>query len=232
MWGYRGFYLRCKSFFAVQASATHSWGWVRYLAKLISYLLHPLFMPLIFFGWLTLRFGWQFPDMSADMWVRRWLVVGVNTLLFPGIIVLLMWRLGFVQNIFLRTQKERIIPYISTMFFYWWIYYLSRNFTDQPEALKAFYLGSFICISAALICNSFFKISMHALGMGGLAAAMVLTSASYATYLGADLLVVLLLAGLTGSARLALGHHHSAEIYMGYFVAIASQCAGFWWVLG
>jgi hypothetical protein len=58
------------------------------------------------------------------------------TAFFPAFAVFLLWRLKLSDSIFLRTQKERIIPYVITMFFYWWMYYLSRNFTDQPIALQ------------------------------------------------------------------------------------------------
>ena len=61
---------------------------------------------------------------------------------FPAFAVFLFARLKLSDSIFLRTQKERIIPYVITMFFYWWMYYLSRNFLDQPIVLKYFY---FIC---------------------------------------------------------------------------------------
>ncbi|MFX9915856.1 hypothetical protein ABTP64_18780, partial [Acinetobacter baumannii] len=79
---------------------------------------------------------------------------------FPAFSVFLLYQLKFIENIYLRSQKERIAPYIITMIFYWWMWYLSRNFTDQPEVLRFFFLGIFLSTVVGLIANNFFKISM------------------------------------------------------------------------
>ncbi|HAI83262.1 MAG TPA: hypothetical protein DCL43_06305 [Chitinophagaceae bacterium] len=205
--------------------------WWRFPAKLISYLLHPLFMPILFMGWLSLRFSYEFSGMDEIDMLKRLVVVFVNTVFFPAFVVFLLWRLGFSDNILLRTQKERIIPYIATMFFYWWVYYLSRNFTDQPLVAKAFFLGSFICISLGLIANSFFKISMHGMGVSGLFTAMLITCFVYEINFGLDLTIALLALGITASARLLLGEHSNAQIYLAVAVGVISQVIGFLYVL-
>ncbi|MFM9735923.1 hypothetical protein, partial [Streptomyces niveiscabiei] len=61
------------------------------------------------------------------------------------------------------------------MFFYWWMYYLSKNFTDQPVVLKFFFMGIFITTVFGLILNNYYKISMHAMGAGGLVTAIILS---------------------------------------------------------
>ncbi|TAH12714.1 MAG: hypothetical protein EAZ12_02230 [Sphingobacteriia bacterium] len=194
-----------------------------FLAKVISYIVHPIFIPTYFFVYLM----WQFPYGFAGIteWQLKMRLFGVFwlTAFFPSFAVFLLWRLKFSDSIFLRTQKERIVPYIITMFFYWWMYYLSRNFTDQPEVLKFFFMGIFIATVAGLILNNYFKISMHAMGVGGLAAAVVLTSFFYETANGLPISIALVITGLVCTARIVVSDHSLKEIYTGLFVGIACQ---------
>ncbi len=61
--------------------------------------------------------------------------VTVASVLFPMLVVLLSKALGFVQNITLTGQKDRIIPYVASIIFYFWAFYtfkregLPRRFT-------------------------------------------------------------------------------------------------------
>lgn len=198
-----------------------------FLAKIVSYIVHPIFIPTYFFVYLM----WQFPYSFAGItdWQLKMRLFGVFwlTAFFPSFAVFLLWRLKFSDSIFLRTQKERIVPYIITMFFYWWMYYLSRNFTDQPEVLKFFFMGIFIATVAGLILNNYFKISMHAMGVGGFAAAFVFTSFFYETANGLPISIALVITGLVCTARMIVSDHSMKEIYIGLLVGITCQCIAY-----
>jgi len=197
-------------------------------AKIVSYILHPLFIPTYIFLWLTWRFLINFDDISATGLTFKTISVFLNASFFPAFAVFLLWRLKFIESIFLRTQKDRIIPYIITMIFYWWLWYLSRNFSDQPDALKYFYFGIFLNTVFGLVINNFIKISMHAMGVGTLATFVILTCFHYQTFLGVDITVAILLAGIICTARMLLNHHSSADIYVGLFIGIIGQLLGVW----
>ena len=201
---------------------------LRFFAKFISYILHPLFVPTYIFLWLSLRFPVNFDDITARGLTFKTISVFLNASFFPAFAVFLLWRLKFIESIFLRTQKERIVPYIITMIFYWWLWYLSRNFTDQPDILKAFYFGIFLNTVFGLVINNFIKISMHAMGAGTMVAVIILSCIRYQTFLGADIMIVTLLAGLICSARLLLNQHSVSEIYVGLFVGVICQLTGVW----
>ncbi len=135
--------------------------WLSIPAKIISYVFHPLFIPTYIFLFLVLQFPFEFTNITD--WKLKMKIFGVfwMTAFFPAFAVFLMWRLKMSESIFLRTQKERIIPYFITMFFYWWMYYLSKNMTDQPEVLKFFYFGIFWTTIIGVMINNFIKISLH-----------------------------------------------------------------------
>lgn len=198
------------------------------LAKVISYIFHPLFLPTYIFFWVLLRFPFEFAGITPLALFARKITVFWMTAFFPAFSVFLLWRLKFINNIFLKTQKERIVPYIITMIFYWWMWYLSHNFTDQPIILKFFFFGIFLATVLGLVFNSFFKISMHAMGVGGALAFIIIASFYYQTYLGADIAIILLLAGLVCTGRLLLSHHNSFQVYAGLITGVVCQLIGYW----
>lgn len=198
------------------------------IAKVLSYIFHPLFFPTYIFVWMMFRFPYEFAGISKTELHLRTFGVFWLTAFFPAFSVFLLWRLKIIPNIFLRSQKERIIPYVITMFFYWWMWYLSRNFTDQPLALRFFYLGIFLTTIPGLILNNFVKISMHAMGVGGAITCMILTCCFYNTYLGLDIILAMLLGGLILSSRLILSEHTNAEMYLGVIVSVLCQMLAYW----
>lgn len=198
------------------------------LAKIISYIFHPLFIPTYIFIFLVKQFPYEFADISQ--WQLKLKVFSVfwMTAFFPAFAVFLMWRLKFNESIYLRTQKERIIPYFITMFFYWWMYYLSKNQTDQPVVLKFFYFGIFWSSIIGVIINNFIKISLHTIAAGSAVAAMILFSLFYHSNIGIPIVVTIILAGVIATARLLVSNHTLLEIYSGFGLGIICQIAGYW----
>ena len=47
--------------------------------------------------------------------------------LFPLVTVLLAKGLGFIDSVYLKTQRDRIIPYIACEIYYFWIAYVLRH---------------------------------------------------------------------------------------------------------
>lgn len=198
-------------------------SYFRIPAKIISYLLHPLLIPTYIFFWLVTRFPFQFAGITPQLLFFREFNVFWMTAFFPAFSVFLLWRLGLISNIYLRTQKERIVPYIITMIFYWWMWYLSRNFTDQPATLQYFYFGIFLTTVFGLIINSFSKISMHAMAVAGAFTFVIVSCFVNHIFLGFDICIITLITGLVCTARLLLNTHSNGEVYTGLFIGILCQ---------
>jgi len=200
-------------------------------AKLISYLFHPLFIPTYIFIFLIFQFPYEFAGITEYQLKLRLFSIFWLTAFFPAFAVFLLWRLKFSNSIFLRTQKERIVPYIITMFFYWWMYYLSRNFTDQPAVLKFFYMGIFMATVFGLVLNNYFKISLHAIGVGGAMTAIILFAMYYQMPLGVSMSVATLIAGIVCTSRFLVSDHTNKEIYTGLFAGIGCQLIAYYFVM-
>ncbi len=199
-------------------------------AKIISYIFHPLFIPTYVFLYLRREFRFEFAGITDWQLQMRVFSVFWMTAFFPAFAVFLLWRLKFSDSIFLRTQKERIIPYFITMFFYWWMYYLSRTFTDQPAVLKFFYFGIFASASIGVFFNNYFKISLHGIAMGGALAAIILFAFYYQTPSGLAISIACFLTGLVGTSRLLVSNHTSFEVFTGVMLGAACQLIGWWFV--
>jgi hypothetical protein len=196
---------------------------LRIVAQIVSYVFHPLFMPTFFMLYLIKVVPFEFVGITDWQLKLRVFSVFWLTAFFPAFAVFLLWRLKFSDSIYLRTQKERIIPYVISMFFYWWMYYLSRNFTDQPLALKFFYFGIFIASSIGLIVNNFMKVSLHAMGVSGLLMAVLLVSFYYPIHNFIWVALAILLAGVVISARMIVSDHTKQELIIGFAIGILTQ---------
>jgi len=201
------------------------------IAKLVSYILHPLFIPFYFFLFLVYQFPYEFTVSMAFELKLKLISTFIMTAFFPAFAVFLLWRLNFIHSIFLKTQKERIIPFFITMFFYWWMYYLGRTMKDQPQMLKVFYFGIFISTATGVIINNFIKISLHGIAMGSAMMAVILCSFFYHTPLTEAISIITVLTGIVCTARFIVSNHTNEEVYTGVFVGIICQILAYWFVL-
>src|SRR5215213_3672855 len=129
---------------------------VRTTAKVISYIFHPLFVP-VYMGWFFIKVLRLFT--ALDGWHQSLLLIQffVNYTLLPLVTVLIAKGVGFIDNIYLKTQRDRIIPYIAVMIFYFWVWYVFRN-QGFPKETILFSLAAFLSICFGAFVNSFFKV--------------------------------------------------------------------------
>lgn len=203
----------------------------RIFTGVFSYLFHPVFIPLYVSLFLVYIHPSAFTGFSDAAKKQTILIIILNLVFFPLISVLLLKAVGFIDSVFLRTQKDRIIPYIAAGIFYFWTYTVFRQQSQYPLLLTSFVLGIFIASSAALIANIYFKISMHAIAMGGWLGFFLIISHTQTMLMTWPVAAVLLLAGLVCSARLLSRNHNQAEIYAGLLVGALTQVAAAMFIL-
>ena len=202
---------------------------LRIAARGFSYLFHPLFVPVyvaLFFVYVLRLFP------AFDPYRQKLLIVQffVSYTLLPLATVLLLKGLGFIKSIQLKTQKERIIPYIATMIFYFWMWYVSKNL-GFPKASVMFSLATFLTICFGTFFNTYFKVSMHALSMGVVATLFLILSLRSGGNLGPWLSVALFVAGLVCTARLLNNDHRPFEVYAGLFLGAVAQLIAYAFVV-
>jgi hypothetical protein len=195
-------------------------------ASLLSVLLHPVFMPLACCCLLYYTLPESFAGIQAKV-LSGWLgMIIINTVMFPILLMLLLKGLGFIKSLYLRDVKERVIPLIGTMVFYFWPYLVAKN-VGAPEPVRILLLGNFWGIVVVFLITIFFKISMHTAGAGSLLGfVLVLCMLSGSLPLPA-LAVAFAAVTLIGWARYRLNAHSAKELWLGYAVGIVSQVGAY-----
>ena len=203
---------------------------IKIFGKIVSYIFHPLFIPAFVVAYLIYFHPYAYTALSEKQKTMKLISFSVITVFFPALTVFLLWRLKFADSIFLRTQKERIIPYVATITYFFWAWYVSNNQPENPPEIVFFLLGLFICASLALMANNYFKISMHGLGVGGAWAFIILVAWITNEPMGIPVSVATVIAGLVCTSRLLVSDHHPAEIYWGFFLGALCQFVA-WWIV-
>ena len=201
---------------------------IRAAAKIISYIFHPLFVP-VYIAWFLITvqpylFGSFTPTEKLITVLRFFIMYSF----FPLVTVLLAKGLGFLDSIFLKTQKERVIPYIACGIYYFWMCYVLRNQDQFSKEVVQLSMAIFIASSIGLIVNIYMKVSMHAISAGIMVAFMILLSTTQPGNHTIYLSIVFLITGLVCTSRLILSDHTPAEIYTGLLVGCLSQWLAVW----
>jgi len=199
---------------------------IRAFAQVISYLLHPLFITSYVMGFLIFLHPYAFTGFDQKVKVFRFLNIFLCNAFFPTFAVFLLWRLGFIKSMHLRTEKERIIPYIIAMIFYWWTWNVFKNLSDSPPISIHFLLGAFLALCGGWLCNIYFKVSMHGIAMGGALMFFILFSFHDAYASGLYLALATLATGLVATSRLITGDHNAFEVYSAIFIGMLGQWVG------
>ncbi|MEO8067377.1 MAG: hypothetical protein ABI599_06760 [Flavobacteriales bacterium] len=194
---------------------------MRTAARVLSILLHPLWMPLFIFllaFWLVPHLGYFMVPQA--IWFNH-IVIGVMTGVFPLIGAALMLRARRTNGLVMEDRKQRIAPLLSTLLYYCLTYWLLRKYPHHPAALSMF-LGCTVSLACVLIISLFWKISLHMAGIGGLIGALAALQIVFGSFSVLVLVPFIALAGLLGTARLVDSDHTPAQVYTGAVVGFVS----------
>ena len=166
------------------------------------------------------------------------LQVFITTFLLPGFAIFMMWRLKLIKTVEMRDKQDRTGPFIATGVFYLWTFRSALADSNIPTAFLIAILGATLGLFACFFVNIFFKISLHATGVGGFLVMVLITMwlYSYGSFtvnlpivgsseisINLVLMLSLLITGLVGTARLILHAHSPKEIYTGFAMGLLCQ---------
>lgn len=204
-------------------------GVTRVFATIFSYIFHPLFISTYVMAFLIFGHPMAYAAFDHKARVLRFLMILFYNVLFPLIAVFIMWRLDlFVKSMFLRTEKERIVPYLIAMIFYFWTWYLFKNFPDTPPAARHFVTGSFLALCGAFLCNIYYKISIHLVALGSALMFFFLFSFTDDYASGLFLSIAVLITGIVATSRLLVGAHTSFDVWSGFVIGMLAQLVGWY----
>lgn len=188
-------------------------------ARIISTVLHPLFMTV--YG-VSLLFVLT-DDTHIRMGTYFWFVLPVFILscLMPANGIFLLRRFNLIKDYTLSDKKERFGPLFITFV----SYVILLCFYSFRTYVPFWFIGTItiplVLLIIASVINIWWKISIHMMGIGGLIGCTL--SISYLIK-GANpywiFMILFVLAGCLGTARLVLKRHTPAQIYSGFCVGL------------
>ncbi|MFU8844031.1 MAG: hypothetical protein ACNA7V_09520 [Bacteroidales bacterium] len=197
------------------------------LAKFFSIVFQPLLIPtyslLILFN-LNNHIAFGIPVNARQMILG---MVFITTFLLPAIFLVFLYKRGIIKTLQMDSREERIFPMIITGIFYLTTYYIIRKFQLDSIYIRLF-LGSVVTVLGALIISLYWKISMHMMGIGGLAGALAGVAQSLNIDMTTWIIIALFCSGLTGFARLRLNAHTPGQVYAGFLSGFLILFFFFW----
>ncbi len=186
-------------------------------ANTISILFHPLLM-LTYGMLLALNFTYlEIYPFRMKMFVAFGTLL--STAVIPGLFILLMIRTGMATDAELSDRRERTIPYlIMITSVLLCIYYQFKM--HMPFWLLAVLMGVGVALLLALCINTFWKISAHGVGIGGLLGAVMGVARLHMSNPYWAFILLIVIAGVVGTSRIYLKKHTPSQVYAG-------TCLGF-----
>ncbi len=201
---------------------------IRWAASFISFIFHPIFIPLYVTGFIVFIHPYLFAGFSEWDKTKVLIQAFVNYTFFPLVTVLLLKGLKFIESVQLRSQRDRVFPYVACMIWYFWIWNVWRHLEDYPAAAVKFSLAIFVASIFGLLANIFMKISMHAIAIGVMITFMILLAIGQTISFSLYISIALLIAGLVCTSRFIVSDHTRKEVYGGLFAGILAQLISSW----
>ncbi|GJG68151.1 membrane protein [Prevotella lacticifex] len=121
----------------------------------------------------------------------------------------------------LINRERRMVPYVISILCYFLGFYL-LTLMNTPDFISVIFVVAIIIQVLCAAVNRWWKISIHSAGIGGVTGMVI----AFSFILSFDptwwLCMLLLIAGLVGTARMVLRQHSLAQIVCGYLIGLAS----------
>lgn len=188
---------------------------MNYIARGISYVLHPMLMPIymlffIFNG--DSIFALYTPGMTK---LYCYIVTLFALLLMPLVSLPIFRYCGLIKNFDLDDKQERVYPILTAVAFAFLGFWL-LGLVAYTNIVQQLFLVLIILLSAFSVITLRWKISMHMTAIGGICGFLFVLGLKYTGDIRGSFILMLLLAGILASSRLYLKKHNPLQIYLGF----------------
>lgn len=193
------------------------------VASIISYVLHPLLMSTYLFMILVLIAPHAILPIGFGLSGSIVLVslIFITTFIIPVLSLFILKMSGSISSFSLEKREERLTPMVYTGVMYAVTTYLFTTKVELGEMISVFLGISTLLILLTVLITTVWKISLHAIGIGGLVGFMIgLNQRSSFFHFELILPGLFILAALVLSARLKLNAHSPNQVYAGFVLGI------------
>ncbi|MGB3606897.1 MAG: hypothetical protein WA775_05935 [Psychroserpens sp.] len=193
---------------------------INQLLKSISYIFHPLLMPLlgvVFYFSKTPRF------IPESIMKAKVFSISILTILLPILLFYLLKTINKVDSFHLETVQERRIPLIINALIIILILIRVLPIDEIPE-LYFFFIGILIstvtCLALALVT---FKVSIHMIAAAGFFMFAIALAIHFKININGTIALMCIILGAIATSRLHLKAHTPIELLSGTFVGLLPQ---------
>lgn len=200
---------------------------MNFLLKSISYIFHPLLMPLagsIIYFITAPRF---IPENIIQAKVFGLIVV---TVLIPIVLYFFLRTIGVITSIHLEEAKQRKIPLLLQSLLLLLVIKMVIDVYNYPE-LYFFFLGILLSsLSAIFIVFFDIKASLHMIGSGAVTMFTIALSIHFEINLILLIAGMIIINGLVATSRLHYKAHSNLELTLGFLIGVIPQLTlvNFW----
>lgn len=193
---------------------------MRYFLRGISYVFHPLFIPM---GG-TLSYFLVTPRLSPlELQSGNILPIFILTIIIPIILFLILKNLRLISSIFAPELGERKYPLYFSMIIYLMILYkvIPLNYINE---LYYFFVGLLVAtFTTLLLVFTRIKASIHLMGMGSILIYLIGLSIHFEVNITFAIALFILMTGLVATSRLFMKAHSRVELLLGFLIGSCSQ---------
>ena len=190
-------------------------------ANIFSFLFHPLIM--ISLGLLILfNSGTSLAVVQPEVKRISMIVVVLFTCIFPIGLMLMLYLTKMIKDFALSEKKERTLPISLTIVLLLFTFFVMRGIPQLERGHISFLFSAVIGLLLILLINNYMKPSVHMLGLGSLLGMLLIIIVFFGAPLQILFVLVVLIAGITGSARLILKLHTPNELLVGLLTGFLS----------
>jgi hypothetical protein len=189
------------------------------LAFLVDLLFHPLIMPFYALAGVFRLHPYLHYSLASEIKNMLLWILFITCVVLPALLTFFLVHKRIIHSLKMKERKERLLPVLITFLMYLVCYFLIR-LMPVPELILGIVLSGAALTLIAFLLTLFWKVSIHMMGIGGLAAIIWITGARTLADASPYLGLVLLAAGLTAWARLCSQTHTTGQIYGGFVAGL------------
>lgn len=187
-------------------------------ARVISALFTPFTIPFVAF--LLLFFVSYLRIMPLGYKLIVLGVIYLCTIMMPTLGIYLFQRINKLSPQEMAQRKRRFVPFLLTIFSYLLCFFVMERL-HFLWYMRGIIVAALLMMIICVVANLRWKLSEHAAGTGAVLGGLVAFSALFGYNPVWWLCLVILVAGVVGTARIILGHHTVGEVLGGFAVGYA-----------
>jgi len=199
------------------------------LARIISIVFHPLFIPTYSFTLCMFLFPEGLKPVPPSYHHNFIILIFLVTFVLPLLLIGILKTLRLIDSVNIPDRRQRLLPFIVISCLYVSItimFYVQSKIHPEENLMKLMMIIDALVVAPTLI-TFIFKISVHSIAVWGVIGMMIpLNNIAGDQRLFFPTIVIIVLAGFIMSSRLLLQAHSLREVLWGSVVGVAIGLSG------